>query len=57
MVPWCLGVFGLDGGPGSAASSWSLLQRPMEHSGLHSGQWGAGGFCIFVSPITPCSGS
>lgn len=42
-------VFGLDGGLGSAAPPWILLQRPVEHSGLHSGQWGAGGFCIFVS--------
>ena len=43
------GVFGVDGGPGAAASSWSLLQRPVEHFRLHCGQWGAGGFCIFVS--------
>ncbi len=46
-------MFGLDGGPWPAASSWILLQRPVEHSGFHSGQWGAGGFCIFVSSITP----
>lgn len=46
------GVFGLDGGPWSAASSWILLQGPVEHSGLHCGQWGAGGFCIFVSSAT-----
>lgn len=46
------GVFVLDGGLGPAASSWILLQRPLEHSGLHSGQWGAGGFCIFVSQKT-----
>lgn len=46
-------VFNLDGGPRPVASSWRLLQRPVEHSGLHSGQWGAGGFCIFVSMTTP----
>lgn len=41
-----------DGGPRPAASPWILLQRSVEHSGFHSGQWGAGGFCIFVSSKT-----
>lgn len=39
----------LDDRPGARPAPGCLLPRPLEHSGLHSGQWGPGGLCLHVS--------
>lgn len=47
---YCTMCFSLaDDRLGAAAPPWSLLPGPVEHSGLHCGQWGPGGLCLLVS--------
>lgn len=45
-------VFSADDWLGAAAPPWLLLPWPVEHPGLHCGQWGPGGFCLLVSSFS-----